>query len=312
MLRRLLRDIFVNDALLKAVSLVLSVVLFLVVRGDKDAAAGAYAKVIYVLPPDRVLVSDPQSDVRLGVRGPWTRVSRLDERDIEAIRVDLTRAPNGDFAFTEDMIKLPTGLRLASITPPSVKLKFEPRVSREVPVQPILEGEPLRGFRVERSEASPRTVRIVGAKSVVEGVQRARTRPLRVTDARAPVKDDVALEPAPPHAQWDGVSTVTVAAEVVPVLAEKRVAALPVRVTGAERLEATVEPETADVVLRGPEEALAQVTPGMPSLIVDAAADDARPPGASRKRISVVNLPPGVAAEVRPESVTLVTRRRRD
>src|SRR5262245_32888133 len=123
-MRNILRTVFVEDALLKGVSFALALVLFVVVRGDKDAATATYAKVIYVLPEDKVLVSDPVTEVRLGIRGPWTRISRLTESDVGAIHVDLGRAQNGDHSFTEDMIKLPVGLRLTSITPPSVKLRF--------------------------------------------------------------------------------------------------------------------------------------------------------------------------------------------
>jgi hypothetical protein len=310
-LRAGLHRMFFDDSLLKGVSLVLAVVLFVIVRGEKDATTAAYVKVIYVLPKDRVLVSDPLAELRVGVRGPWTRVSRFDERELDPIRVDLTRVQSGDLHFAEDMVRLPVGLRVASITPASVPLKFEPRVERTVPIQPILEGEPEKGYRVERTEAHPREVRVSGAKSVVQGIQRAPTRPLRVEGARAPVHGQARLEAPPPHASFDG-EEVTIDAEVVPALAERTLKALPVRVAGVARLEAHVEPEVADVVLRGPAEALAGVPPGAPSLLVEAQAEDARPPGLFRKRVTVVGLPTGVAAEARPESVTLVTRRRRD
>src|SRR5207244_1496807 len=134
----------------------------------------------------------------------------------------------------------------------------------------------------------------------------------RITDAKSPVHGDVTLDAPPPHARWEGATTVTVSADVVPVLGERKLAAIAILVTGAQRLDAHLEPATADVVLRGPAESLAAVTVGSPSLLVDAAAEDAKPPAAYRKRISVVGLPTGVAAEVRPEAVTLVTRRRRE
>jgi hypothetical protein len=259
-----------------------------------------------------VPVSDPVSELRIGVRGPWTRVSRFDERELDPIRVDLGKAQSGDFRFSEDMVKLPQGLRLSSITPASVPLKFEPLVSRTVAVQPILEGEPAAGYRVAKTEAHPREVKVQGAKSVVEGIQRIATRPLRVADARAPVHGQVHLETPPPHAEVVGSEEVNVDAEVVPELAERTLKAVVVRATGATKMEAQLEPETADVVLRGPAAALDNVPAGVPSLLVDAQAEDSRPPGTFRKRITVVGLPTGVAAEVRPESVTLVTRRRRD
>ena len=296
---------------LKLVAVVLALVLFVVVRRDRDAATAAYAKIIYVLPEDRVLVSDPVTEVRLGLRGAWTRVSRLDERDIDTMRVDLSHATDGDFEFTEGLVKLPVGVHLVSITPSSVKLRFEPRVARTVPVQPILEGEPASGYRVQRSESHPKDVRVVGARSVVDAVQRARTRPLRITDAKEPVHGEVSLDAPPQHARWEGTGVVSVDVEIVAALGERKLVAVPVHVTGDARLEATLEPATVDVVLRGPVDVIAAVPAGTPSLLVDAASEDARPPSAYRKRVSVVGLPQGVAAEIRPEAVTLITRKRK-
>lgn len=309
MIRQFLRRVFLDNLLLKLLALILSLVLFVAVRGDKDAVAGVYAKIIYVLPADRVLVSSPVNEVRLGIRGPWTRVSRIDERDLGAIRIDLSGAKDGEFAFTDEMVQLPAGLRLASITPSSMQVRFEPKVVRNLPVLPILEGEPAAGFRVSRSVARPSEVRIVGARSVVEALPRARTRPVTISDARERVRTEVALEVAPTHAQWDGTGSVVVEVEVAQALAERTLRAQPLIITGMSRLEGRLEPTVADVVLRGPAEALSAVKPGMPSLLIDAQAEDARPPGVVHKRISVVGLPPGVAAEVVPEAVTLVTRR---
>ena len=78
-LRRQFNDIGVGYFLYRDTSgdrLLTAVVLFVFVRGDKDAAAGAFVRVIYVLPKDRVLVSEPTSELRVSVRGPWTNFRR--------------------------------------------------------------------------------------------------------------------------------------------------------------------------------------------------------------------------------------------
>jgi YbbR domain-containing protein len=199
-----------------------------------------------------------------------------------------------------------------------VSLRFEPRLEKEVPVQPVLEGEPAPGYRVIRSAVEPRTVRISGAKSVVEGIVRATTQPLRITDAKENVRGQVVLVPAPSHAEWRNAvldapaGPENLSIEVAPAIAEKRLARVPVQVVGAHRLDAHTEPATAEVVLRGPADALAKASSSSLSLMVDAQVEDQRAPGSYHKRPSVVGLPGGVAAEVRPESVMLFTRRRKN
>ena len=311
-MRDLLRRALLENVLLKLVALALAVVLFVVVHGDRDALTSIYLKVVYLYPPGKVLVSEPVSEIRLTVRGPMRGIARLVDSDLEPMRVDLRNASDGALRFDPEMIHLPVGLHVATISPESVSLSFQSRVDKLVPVQPVVEGEPAAGFRLVRSSAQPRMVRVSGAKNVIDAISRVATLPVRVADARESVRTEVELVPPPPHAEWKLDRKVTVEIEVAQALAERVMKGLQIRVMGAERLDGVTEPGAADVVLRGPADALAQVGPGSPSLIVDAQAEDVRAPGVFRKRISVVGLPAGVAAEVRPESMTLVTRRRRD
>ena len=78
MARPLFLRIFTEELPIKVLSMVLAVTLFVLVRNDKDATSGAYVKVIYTLPEDRVLVSDPVSEIKVSVRGPWTKLQHLE------------------------------------------------------------------------------------------------------------------------------------------------------------------------------------------------------------------------------------------
>jgi len=57
------------------------------------------------------------------------QLGRPDFRILHQPHFILARVGGGDLRFGEDMIKLPVGLRVASITPASVRLKFEPRLT---------------------------------------------------------------------------------------------------------------------------------------------------------------------------------------
>jgi hypothetical protein len=283
-----------------------------IVRSDKDAATGAYVKVIYTLPADRVLVSDPVGEVRVGVRGPWTRLQRFDERAVDPIRVDLKDAQEGTFHFDEGMVKLPVGLRVASITPPDVKLQFEPRVVRELPVQPFLDGQPADGFRVTKVTSQPATVRVDGARSVVEGLTRVSTTPLKIGGARLPVLGEVQLEPPPRYTRYLDPTNVVVQVEVQPALAERTFDALPIRILGLSRMAGDVDPPSARLILRGPSNLVLGLKPDQLSLSVDGALVDTRPPARFIRSVNVNGLPAGVAAELSPDTVMLSTRRKRD
>jgi YbbR domain-containing protein len=311
MARPLFVRIFVEELPLKVLSLVLAVTLFVLVRNDKDATSGAYVKVIYTLPEDRVLVSEPVPEIKVSVRGPWTKLQHLD-RSLEPVHIDLTRVHTPEVRIDEDMLKVPAGVRVSSIVPSEVHVEFEPRVVREVPVQPILEGQPAEGYRVAKVVAEPARVRVDGAKSAVDAIERVPTRPLRITDARGPVKGDVALEAPPLHTRFLESTTVSVRADIQAAMVERIFEGLPIKIVGLTHLDASVEPATARLVIRGPSPLVGDVSDKTVGLKIDASLIDTRPPAKYLRTLTVSGLPAGVAAEVQPDTIMLTTRRKRE
>jgi YbbR domain-containing protein len=300
---------FADEMPLKVLAMVLAVTLFVLVRNDKDSSSGAYVKIVYKLPDDRVLVSDPPTEVKVSARGPWTQLQHL-ERSLEPIHVDLTHIKGGDVHLDEDMLHLPEGVRAASITPSDIHVEFEARIVREVPIQPLLEGEPAEGYRVAKVTALPSVVRVDGAKSAVEAIARAPTRPLRVAEARHAVEAEVPLEPPPLHTRFADLSTVHVRADVQPAMIERIFEDVPVHVLGLAHMDALVEPPVVRLTLRGPSVLLDAIGPKDVSLNVEASLIDTRPPSKYIRSVTVGGLPQGVAAEVQPDTVMLTTHRK--
>jgi len=116
-MKEFLRRAFTENAALKTVAFILAVTLFILVRGDKETERNIPVSVAYVKPQDQTLLGDVPGSVEVRVRGPWTRIKRLDASDVDPILVDLTRAAEGELRIAEDLIHLPPGLRVASIKP---------------------------------------------------------------------------------------------------------------------------------------------------------------------------------------------------
>jgi YbbR domain-containing protein len=263
---------FTRDIPIKLIALAMAIALFVVVRSDKDAATGVFVRVVYTLPSDRVLVSEPVSEVKIAIRGPWTRIQRLDDRELEPIRIDLSTTKETVLHFTESMVKLPPGLRVVSMTPTQTKLDFEPRAEREVPVQ----------------------------------------RPFRVTDATGEVRDSIALESLPRATQYVEAASVTLTADIRPAIVERTLESVPITVTGLSHLDGDAEPKSATIILRGPYDIVRRVSLASLQVFVDARLEDSRPPALFKKRVEVSGLPGGVAAEAKPDSVLLSTHRRHE
>lgn len=308
-----LRGAFVQNAALKFVSLVLAVTLFILVNTNKEAIIGVNVGVSYELPEDRVLVSERIDQLRLTLKGPWRRVERFDERELDRVHVDLSNMRSGPYTFSEDAIKLPEGLALLSINPATIPISFERRVQKTVPVTVPTAGEPARGYKVARILAKPSLLTIRGAESAVRAIESVATRELSLERRTESFSEVVQLETprTTPRGLVDIVDDklVEVEVELVAEMSQRQVHGIPVQIIAGPGLTAPLkdrfvsEPPTVDVVLHGPllviesfqEELVAYVTVHTEDLS-----------GKSREAaVQIANVPEGVGIEINPQKISL-------
>lgn len=203
--RRWLRGALLENLGLKFLSLVLAATVFLLVNTDKDREITARVGVSYAMPGDKVLVSDRVDEVRVTVKGPWQRLRKFDDREVERINVDLRHAPAGDVVLTPDMIHLPSGLNVTSISPRTLHVAFDRRVSKVVEVSPQVSGRPEHGFVVTEAKPVPATMRVRGAESTLRALSTVHTREVSfdgraeafVAETEAVPPDGVEIEGSP-------------------------------------------------------------------------------------------------------------------
>ena len=96
----------------KALAVLLTLTVFLLVGSDEDREIPARIGVSYVLPEGKVLAPDSEriDEVLVTIKGPWRRIKRFDEREIDRITLDLSRGVAGEVPISPDAVHLPRGL----------------------------------------------------------------------------------------------------------------------------------------------------------------------------------------------------------
>jgi YbbR domain-containing protein len=307
-MRALLGRWFVENAALKLVSLILAVTLYILVSGEKETERSLRVGVAYVRPEDRVLVSEVPDSVEVWVRGPWTRIKRLDPAGVDPIVVDLTKHADGAVRFGASDIRLPAGLEVSSIRPSSIQVQFERQ--KTVPVVPELVGAPPDGFIIEKVTAEPATVGVRGPVAAIAGIDDLRTLPMSVVGKRAPFRQEVALVPLGRDLITE-VDTVVIDVQVVEEVRTRTLDDVPVQLrppAGAPRATVThleAAPASVDLVLRGGASAMREVEPREITAFVELQVEDLAP-GATRSAAVVVSgTPTGVAIEVHPREISV-------
>jgi YbbR domain-containing protein len=206
------------------------------------------------------------------------------------------------------MIHLPAGLRVTSINPPSLQVRFESIGTKVVAVTPELAGDPARGYRVDKKAASPTHVVVRGPKSVIDAMTEVKTLPISVAEKSESFTQRATLE-RPELVTVVEAPPIDVTVQIAEEPAELGVAHVPVVVrlpaaTAIDAARTSVEPAVVDIVLRGGRNAIEAVDKARVSAHVDLHAEDVA--GAVRDaEIVLEGVPPGVAVEIHPRSVQL-------
>jgi len=306
--RSLLRGAFLENLILKFVSMVLALTVFILVNTDREREIVARVGVSYTVPEDKVLVSERIDEVRVTVQGPWRRIKRFDEREIDRIHLDLSHVQGGEVLITPDMIQLPQGLHITSVTPRVLRVAFEKRATKDVDVAPVLAGRPLHGYIVTGTQVDPPRVTVRGAEGLVSALPSVRSEEIRVDGRSDTFETQVPLVP-PDGVDVSPEGAVAVTVRIEEQLVTRRVGPLEValEIPGSDPARFKSEPAEVTVVLTGGLRAIERaLEQGIRAVVKVSPADAARPHAAT---VAVEGAPPGVGVQVLPPRVTIGPRR---
>lgn len=242
---------------LKLLSFGLAVLLWVVVSGEAVVERGLSVPLeLEHFPQNLELQTKPPSTVDLRVRGGSGTLSRLSPADIVAV-LDLHGAVAGQrlFHLTPDQVRVPFGVEIAQITPPSVALVFESSAVKQVPVVPTIDGKPAPGFIVGKVTSDPANVEIVGPESAVKRAAAALTEPISVAGARERVRGSVTVGMLDSLLRVKTSRLATVDVQIVPAPLERTFGGVPVHWRQlSPNLSVQFMPATVDVAVRGSRE----------------------------------------------------------
>jgi YbbR domain-containing protein len=305
-----LRKILFENLTQKMFALALALVLFVIKREDKVALVTATVPVRVSHPEDRVLVSPVVDKVRVTIEGKYGRLRELDVDGLPQLEINLTGNEREQLAFEPEDFKVPPGLKVRAIRPAAMLVNFEEKKSKRVPVEALVEGEPVEGYRLTSVRVEPPDVKIEGAASAVEAVSRVQSQRIDLSGRDQSTTLRVPLAPPPPHLTVLGPPEYAVTLTIEEKLGTRVITARPVEVRGVPEGELgwEVSPASVDVTLHGPVRLLQKLDAEALVAYVEAKEIDARRRGLQTMRLQF-DPPEGLSlVELKPSRVTLVRR----
>jgi len=197
----------------KLFSLLIAVLLWFAFVAESETAVSIAVPVEFRnLPRDLEVTTEVVDKLYLKVRGPS---ARMRSSDLAQASVVLNLAPvdrPGERTFTLDQttVNLPAGIILTRVVPSQIRLRFEKRLRRNVPVEPRFEGPPPQGYRVAKMEAAPQTLRIAGPESRVQLVSTVPTDAIDLSGTVSSGEFRVSAYVSDSQVRFEGSTTVVV------------------------------------------------------------------------------------------------------
>jgi YbbR domain-containing protein len=204
----------------KVFSLLVSAMLWFTYASDPEIGAFVSAPVEYRnMPEDLEIGSELAPDVSLDVRGPSAKITTFSAAR-PAVTLDFSgvhKPGEVTYQISPQNVDVPSGVRLVRAIPAQIRLEFERRTRRDVPVQARFAGSPPPGYRMERYQVSPRNLTVVGPESHVGDVEYAVTDPVDLSSLVAAGDFQVNAFVSDPHVRIERPVKVS-----VKVFVEKR------------------------------------------------------------------------------------------
>ena len=207
------RRLFTVNIGAKTLSIAIASLLWIAIVGEQELVTAVDVPVEYRnFPKSYEVSSGSVNRVNLLIRGPSGKMNDSFLKDV-AVIIDLegVRRP-GDWTFNLDdgAIRIPSGLELDRATPSQIRMRFEDRTARDVPVQIRYAGNPMPGYRIARQEVYPDHLRVVGPRSRVEDLKSIDTDPIDLNGVISEIETRVSTFVDDPQLRIDGNSIVRV------------------------------------------------------------------------------------------------------
>jgi YbbR domain-containing protein len=305
--RRFIHGALFDNVGLKFLSVVLAITVFLLVNTDKDQEITAKIGVGYTLPDDKVLVSDRVDELRVTIRGPRRRLQHFDETKMPRVDIDLRRGDSGNVMITPDMIHVPSGLTITSITPRTVHVQFDKRVEKIVVVEPKTDGQPQHGFFMASAKPTPATIQVRGAESALASLSAVSTAAMSIESRTESFIAETQVVP-PDGVDVIGSPRVSVAVQIDEMLVRSSIVGMGVAVRGdgpaIDAAKWALSPSQVNVTLTGSLLAVEKAK-SVIAAYVKLAGPSMQDGKSHDADVQLDGLPPGIGATISPERVKL-------
>jgi len=191
-----MRKLLLENIGMKIAAVVLAVILwfFVTSRGQSEISMEIPLE-LKNIPRGLESVKQGTKSISVSLKGQERLLRNVKPSNVR-VYVDLNKARKGKgtYYISKDDVKLPSTMTIISISPSSVWIVLEETIIKTAPIQPIIVGNPAKGFFIGSVEITPKEVTVEGARAEVSRIKVLKTEPIDITDLNETFVQDVRLD----------------------------------------------------------------------------------------------------------------------
>lgn len=288
-----LKRAFTENLPLKALSLLISIILWTIVSGERHEEWSYLVPLEIVNQPEELTITNNVPgflDLRL--RGSHSFIKGLNPKDL-AVQIDASMATKGSniYPITADLISAPRGATVTRINPSYITLDIEKLARKQVLLMTDLQGKPAVDFFIESTEVTPSSIEISGAESEVKSIGRLKTGSIDISGASKDIIRTVPVDISGKKIKLSKNEPVSVKVTIKEVLVKLEIKKIvPKAINIDARYKVTLSPKLMHILVEGPKSIVSTLKETGVDITVDAI--DLRT--GRYKRPAQVNLPDNV------------------
>jgi YbbR domain-containing protein len=308
-IKRFLKQSVTENLQLKLIAAVVSILLYGLVLFQEESEGLIDFDIERIDPSSNsslVITSEFPDTVRVRLRGPRSIINTLKQEDLRPIKVDLSNRKGGTsyYTFSEEQFNIPPVLKFIRVTPESVQLKMERRITLQPPIRVRTYGNLARGTELQDvPQIEPAVVSAIGTDSSLSGLKSIETEDIDI-EGLSVGKHEVMVLPR----RIEGVTLtqeekIKVTMNVQWIMGQRMFSGLPVLAKGTA-LSAAIKPKEVTITLSGAKILLEKLRPSLVQPFAILEESESGRPGVYRSRVLTIDLPDGInVTSIVPKSV---------
>ena len=213
-----LRHWLTHNWLLKLISVVLAVMLWMLVAAETSSEIGMEVPLEFRnIPSQLEITGDTTNVVQVRLRGSPNVIRQISVKDVSTT-IDLSKIRPGDkiVPLSPQNVQAPLGAEVIRVNPSTVRFNLERTVTKSVPVVPTIAGQPPDGFEAGKVLVDPGRIEVEGPESRVNSLKSVATAPIRLEGRQTLFEQTADLDVADPQIRLVHSGPVTVQVEIRP------------------------------------------------------------------------------------------------